>query len=114
MLRQQVQEANEKGTAMSEALYERVLSFFPYRLGVAKACGRVVRIHSVPDLCGCRVVAIEYMPEVHVARVQPFADGWRDMSPEECAAAEGLMEWLCRPDPQSGFREPIDDESSPP
>ena len=96
LLRKQVQEANEKGTAMSEALYERLLCCFPQRGGTAKWGGHCVHIHSVPDLCGIRIVAVEYMPEVHVSRIQPYGECFRDMSAEEALAVEALMEWLCR------------------
>jgi hypothetical protein len=39
-------------------------------------------------------VAVDYVPVLRLARVQPLAGAWRDMWPEEIAAADALLREL--------------------
>lgn len=75
---------------MSDALYSTRLRF-QAGAGIAKLRGAFVRISRAPDLPGVRVVAIDYVPEIHLAMVQPYADAWRDMTADEVRAADALL-----------------------
>lgn len=83
---------------MSAALYDRRLYWCGMR-GVAKLHELVVRLTQPPQLPGIRglvVDAIDYTPEVQVRMVMPKCSGWRDMTAEEAAAAEQVLEQLVR------------------
>jgi len=87
---------------MSEALYERCLYFAPGRGGTAKINGRIVKLSSVPDLFGLRIVGVQYIPEVGIARLQPYAAGWRDMTFEERQAADEALTKLAHQNDAGG------------
>lgn len=60
--------------------------------GVVKAPGFLRRTISMPEIPGLpRLHAIDYTPDVHVYRLQPWCDGWRDMSAAERNACRS---WL--------------------
>ena len=55
--------------------------------------GRQVQLTRCPRLPGIEsvFVALDYVPVLRLARVQPLAGAWRDMWPEEIAAADELL-----------------------
>lgn len=60
--------------------------------GVARMNGREVRLTTPPDI-GTPMEALDYAPG-EVSMVMPKRQGWRDMTPDEIAAARRLLEQL--------------------
>ena len=76
---------------MSDALYATRLRW-DSRRGVCKLAGLAVEITTAPDLGSGPVHSCDYVPEVHIAEVQPRAcDCRRDMLPAEIQAARALL-----------------------
>ena len=77
---------------MSDDLYASRLRFSGWS-GCAKLHGRSVSLSRCPQLPGIEsvFVAVDYIPEVGMVRIQPLASAWRDMWPEEIAAADALL-----------------------
>ena len=76
---------------MSDVYYSTRLRW-DSRHGVAKLHGRVVALYQAPDLGGGPVHAVDYVPEVHLAEIQPRAcDCRRDMLPQEIEAADRVL-----------------------
>ena len=77
---------------MSDDLYQTRLRYGGWS-GVAKLHGVRVPLTRCPSLPGIEsvYVAIDYVPEVHMCRVQPLAGAWRDMWPEEIQAADAML-----------------------
>jgi hypothetical protein len=82
---------------MSHALYSTRLYWAGTRCGVAKLHGVLVQLTAPPDLPGLRVTAIDYVPEVGMRTVMPYAGAWRDMTAEEARAADALLVRLTAP-----------------
>lgn len=62
------------------------------RRGVAKLHGRCMVLREPPDLAlPFTLVAIDYVPEVRICQIMPLAGPWRDMTPDEVAAADDLL-----------------------
>lgn len=82
---------------MSDLLYATRLRFEGSR-GVAKLHGRREVLTEAPQLPGLRVVAIDYVPEVRMYRIQCHGEGWRDMEGHEIRAADkALLELVTAP-----------------
>ena len=62
--------------------------------GVARANGVEVRL-TTPPAIGTDMEAMDYAPG-EVALVMPRRQGWRDMTPDEIAAARRLLEQLTK------------------
>jgi hypothetical protein len=75
---------------MSAELYQTRLYWVGHR-GVAKLHGCSVPLTAAPMLAGRRVVAVDYTPEVRVARVLCAQAGWREMTTEEIRAADDYL-----------------------
>lgn len=67
------------------------------RDGVAKLHGLVVELTGPPQLSCLEVECIDYIPEIHLCRVQPARYAWRDMCADEVAAADALLRALVKP-----------------
>lgn len=76
---------------MSHALYSTRLYWAATRGGIAKLHGVLVQLLAAPDLPGLRVVAIDYVPEIGMRTVMPYAHPWRDMTDDEARAADALL-----------------------
>ena len=83
---------------MSDLLYQTRLRFSGGR-GAAILHGRRIELHVAPSVGEFRLVAIDYVPEVHICRVQALAEPWRDMTSDEIAAADALLLRLLGPSP---------------
>ena len=77
---------------MSLELYPTRLYWMGLR-GTAKLNGAAVHLVRPPHLPGLAVDGIDYAPGV-VAMVMPRMARWRDMTPDEIAAAEQLLQDL--------------------
>lgn len=77
---------------MSDAWHTTRLRFEGHQ-GVAKLHGKSVTLQRMPLLPGIAQVysAIDYIPELHLQRIMPFAQPWRDMLPHEVAAADQFL-----------------------
>lgn len=89
--------------AMSIALY-RLRLYWDGRQGAARN-GDDTRILVEPPLLQGAVHAeqlqeIDYAPEVHVAQVREREGDWREMTPDEVAAAEALLASLNASQPE--------------
>ena len=80
---------------MSDFMYWHRLRWEAGHGGVAKLHGKAVPLSSPPDL-GCGGVwEIDYCPGHGIAKIQPLSvEPPRDMTAEEKAAADALMERL--------------------
>ena len=78
---------------MSDDLYVTRLRYASGK-GVAKLHGRSKPLTEPPTLPGAKLVGIDYVPEVHVYRIQTYGNGWRDMWPHEIAWADGVLREL--------------------
>jgi hypothetical protein len=87
---------------MSHALYSTRLYWAGTRGGIAKLHGVLVRLTIEPDLPGVRVVAIDYIPEIGMRSVMPYACAWRDMTDDEARAADALLVLLTTRAPVPG------------
>ena len=76
---------------MSTDLYSTALIFYGPRGGLAKLHGRSMTLTGAPRLSCTRVECIDYRPQIGERRIQLHAEGWRDMTLTEVAAAD---EWL--------------------
>ena len=61
--------------------------------GVAKLHGHVVKLAAMPTLPGIgeKFVAIDYVPEIHLCRIMPLGEPWRDMNDAEIRAADQFL-----------------------
>jgi hypothetical protein len=75
---------------MSQDLYQTRLYWVGQR-GVAKLHGCSVPLTAPPMLAGRQPLAVDYTPEVRVARVLCPQAGWREMTAEEIRAADDLL-----------------------
>jgi hypothetical protein len=82
---------------MSHALYNTRLYWAGSRGGIAKLHGRCVTLHAPPHIGGAPVVAIDYVPEIHLCQIQPVGEAWRDMSDDEVGAADAVLASVCFP-----------------
>ena len=82
---------------MSHALYATRLYWAGTRGGVAKLHGRCVELHAPPHIGGAPVVAIDYIPEVHLCQIQPLASAWRDMTDDEVRQADAVLRAVVTP-----------------
>lgn len=82
---------------MSHALYATRLYWAGTRGGVAKLHGRCVPLHAPPHIGGAPVVAIDYVPEIHLRQIQPLASAWRDMTDDEVRQADAMLRAVVRP-----------------
>jgi len=80
---------------VSDAYYATRLRFEGWS-GCAKLHGRRVPLRTMPALPGVDLmfVAIDYIPEVAMKRIQPLGGPWRDMEDHEVAAADALLREL--------------------
>lgn len=86
---------------MSHALYATRLYWSGMR-GMAKLHGHQVKLTAPPDLPGLQIEAIDYVPKIRLATVMPRRCGWRDMTPDEIRAADGLLRALTQPENTDG------------
>lgn len=76
---------------MSDALWTTRLRW-DSRSGVAKCGDLLMRLTMAPDLGAGPVHSCDFVPEVHIAEIQPRAcDCRRDMLPEEIEAARRVL-----------------------
>ena len=80
---------------MSHALYSTRLYWAGTRGGIAKLHGRMVPLTTAPEIPGLRVVQIDYIPEVGMRLVMPYACAWRDMTDDEVRGADAALARLC-------------------
>lgn len=79
---------------MSFDLYSTGLRWASGR-GMAKLHGRVAPLTEPPLLCGNRVHAVDYVPEIHLREIQHRAvDRVVDMTDDEVRAADALLAQL--------------------
>lgn len=71
------------------------LYFVAMRGGVARMGGVEVRLTEAPDLGNGPVDRVDYAPG-EIAAVMYPRNGWRDLSPDEIAAAQALLERLTK------------------
>jgi hypothetical protein len=83
---------------MSIALY-RMRLYWDGRHGAARNGDDTRILVEPPSLPGAHAVLeeIDYAPEVDVAQVREREGHWRDMTPDEVAAAEALLATLNQP-----------------
>lgn len=81
---------------MSHCLYSTRLLWQGTRGGIAKLHGRMVQLTAAPEIPGLRLVAIDYIPEIGLRQIMPYAAAWRDMSDGEARAADAVLAALCR------------------
>lgn len=67
--------------------------------GCAKKWGRTKELTEAPRICGLRLIAIDFAPETLTAELQEYAEGRREMRPEEIMAANELLDDLRRDSP---------------
>lgn len=86
---------------MSIALY-RMRLYWDGRHGAARNGDDTRILVEPPRLPGAHTAGvleeIDYAPEVDVAQVREREGDWRDMTPDEVAAAEALLATLSQPD----------------
>lgn len=78
---------------MSWALYHARLYWVGMRGSAHVGQCRVV-LTAPPHLPGLRIDGIDYVPEIGLRQVMPYADRWRDMTPDEVSAAQAVLERL--------------------
>ena len=76
---------------MSHALYATRLYWAGTRGGIAKLHGRRVDLHAPPHIADRAVVGIDYIPEIGLRQIQPYAAAWRDMTDAEVADADAVL-----------------------
>jgi hypothetical protein len=85
---------------MSIALY-RLRLYWDGRRGAARNGDETRILDELPQLSGAehadRLEEIDYAPEVDVAQVREREGDWRQMRPDEVAAAEALLASLGQP-----------------
>lgn len=82
---------------MSHALYATRLYWAGTRGGIAKLHGRSVELHAPPHFGGQPVVAVDYIPEIHLRQIQPIAEAWRDMTDDEVRQADETLRAVVTP-----------------
>ena len=82
---------------MSHALYATRLYWVGPRGGIAKLHGRCVPLHAPPHIGGRAVVGVDYIPEIALRQIQPYAAGWRDMTDAEVAEADAVLRAVVTP-----------------
>lgn len=80
---------------MSSALYHARLYWVGMR-GTAHCGAAHVTLAAPPHLPGMRIDGIDYIPEIGLRQIMPYAHGWRDMTDTEAAAAQTLLDHLVR------------------
>lgn len=79
---------------MSTDLYQTALVWYAQRGGIAKLWGRQVPLLAAPIICGLRLVAIDYRPEIGERELQEATGPRRGMTPAEVTAADEFLRAL--------------------